>query len=571
MKRVTVNLLVFLLAVFVLSSCGGLNKMKKDANLVKYEVTPKVLEAHAGEVSIAVKGTYPPKYFNKKAILELTPVIKYPGGETALNKITLQGENVKDNFQVIKLDGGSFNYADKTAYKEDMRVSEFEVRIKATVGNKTQEFEPYKLADGVVSTSQLIQAGPRALMMKDNFKRIIPDTKGAQILYLINRAEVRPAELLKDEIIALQNFIEEAAQNERIQLKEAGIQAYASPDGPIDLNEKLSENRKQSANKVLSDKMMSAKVEEAAAENFYNMKSLGEDWDGFRKKMEASEISDKELILRVLSMYSDPVVREREIKNISAAYTEIAENVLPQLRRSVLEINYEKIGYSDDEILDLWVNDKDVLNLEELLYGATLTNDIELKLAMYQKAADKYPNCLRAHNNIGFVFMRMRKFDEAQSAFETARKLQDNDFTKNNLGAVELAKGNLEKAEEFFTSVSKSSDETNYNLGIIHMLKGDYGKAIGFFGAGCSVNGGLARLLNKQEDDAYRTLNCIEDPDAMAYYLKAIIGARKQDNTILFDNLRTAVGMDASLKQSAKTDLEFAKYFADSTFRSIVE
>jgi tetratricopeptide (TPR) repeat protein len=571
MKKVNLNLLSILLAVFVLSSCGGLNKMKKDAPNVKYDVTPKVLEAHAGEVSVAVKGTYPEKYFDKKTILELTPVIKYEGGETALNSITVQGESVKDNNPVINLSGGSFSYADKTAFKEEMRVSELEVRIRGTRGSKTVDFDPVKLADGVIATSTLTVIKPKPVMMKDNFKRIIPNTKEAQILYLINRAEVRPAELRKEEVVALRDFIAEAVKDERIQLKEAGINAYASPDGPIDLNEKLSNNRKETANKVLADEIKKAKVEEASTPSFYNTKSLGEDWDGFKAMMEKSDVKDKELILRVLSMYSDPVVREKEIKNISAAYEEIAVKILPQLRRSVLAINYEQIGYSDEEILAIWTSGEDKLNLEELLYGATLTEDWDAKLAMYKKAAEKYPNCFRAHNNIGYVYMKMKNPADAKLAFEAAQKLGDNDVAKNNLGAVALVEGDLVKAEEYFTSVSKASDETNYNLGIISLIKGDYAKASNFFGNNCNVNSGLARLLNNQVDDAYRLLNCIEEPSAMAYYLKAVIGARKQDNTILFDNLRTAVGKDGSLKAYAKKDMEFAKYFQDSTFRSIVE
>ncbi len=545
--------------------------MKKDAPKVKYDVTPKVLEAHAGEVNVAVKGTYPAKYFDKKTILELTPVIKYQGGETALKSITVQGESVKDNNPVIKVGGGSFNYADKAAFKNEMRVSELEVRIKATRGNKSLQFDPVKLADGVIATSTLVVNKPKSVMMKDNFKRIIPDTKEAQILYLINRAEVRPTELRKQEIVNIRNFIAEAAKDERIQLKEAGINAFASPDGPIPLNEKLAENRKQTANRVLTEEMKRAKVAEATAPSFYNTKALGEDWDGFKKQMEASDVKDKELILRVLSMYSDPVVREKEIKNISAAYTEIAEKILPQLRRSVLAINYEKIGYSDEEILAIWNSGGDKLNLEELLYAATLVEGWDAKLAIYRKSAEKYPNCFRAHNNVGYVYMKMKNPGEARKAFEAAQKLADNDIAKNNLGAVALVEGNIAKAEQLFTSVSKASDETNFNLGIISLMKGDYAKASNFFGNACNVNSGLARLLNNQVDDAYRLLNCIETPCAMAYYLKAVIGARKQDNTILFDNLRSAVGKDGSLKAYAKKDMEFAKYFQDSTFRSIVE
>lgn len=545
--------------------------MKKNAPTVKYEVTPKVLETHAGEVNVAVKGTFPDRFFNRAAILEISPVIKYEGGELALKPITLQGENVKANHTVINLAGGTFNYTDKFTFNEAMRVSELYVRVKATRGNRSVQFDPVKLADGIIATSTLTVNKPKPVMVGDRFQRVIPKTQEAQILYQINRAEVRPAELRKAEIVDLRNFIVEAAKDERIVLKEAGINAFASPDGPIDFNEKLAINRKGSANAVLAREMRRANVAEATVPNFFNTHALGEDWDGFKKLMEASDIKDRELILRVLSMYSDPVVREREIRNIAAAFTEIAETILPQLRRSVLTINFEKIGYSDEEILSIWNTEPGKLNLEELLYGATLAKDKEQKLAMYLKAAELYPNCFRARNNVGYVYLKMNKPAEAKKAFETAQKICDNDVVKNNLGAVALLEGNIVKAEELFTSVSKASDETNFNLGIINLMKGDYVKASNFFGNACHVNSGLARLLNNKVDDAYRLLSCIEEPGAMAYYLKAIVGARKQDNTILFDNLRSAVGKDATLKAYAKKDMEFAKYFQDATFQSIVQ
>jgi hypothetical protein len=568
MKKTRINLALFVLAIAVLSSCGGLNKMRKDAADVRYDVTPQVMETHGGEVEVNIRGTYPAKYFNKKAIVEVTPVITYNGGETALQSITLQGESVRDNHQVIKHDGGSFSYTDRVPFNENMRVSELEVRVNARRGNSEAEFDPRKLADGVIATSTLLMTDPKPVKVSDNFKRIIPETKESAIFYLINRAEVRQSELRSDRMADFRNFLAEAVKDDRIELKSVGINAYASPDGPVTLNERLSTQRKETSDRVLASELNRVKVEKT--EGFYNARALGEDWDGFRKLMEESSIADRELILRVLSMYSDPVVREREIKNISKAYTEIADKVLPQLRRSVMTINVELIGYSDDEIKDIYSSEPSRLNLEEMLYAATLYPDLNKKVEIYTATARRFPDCFRAQNSLGAVQVELNNISAAKQAFQAAQRISDNDVVKNNLGVIALKEGNIDQAEEYFASVSSPTRETNYNLGVVAAKKGDYAKAAGHFGNMPEHNTALTRMLQKNNDDALRILNNIEQPDAMTFYLKAIIGARKQDNTMLFDNLRTAVNRDSSLKDLAKTDMEFGRYFQDGTFTSIV-
>ncbi len=568
MKKTRFNLALFVLAIVLLSSCGGLNKMRNDATDVRYSVTPEVLEAHAGEVDVTIRGTYPDRYFNRRAIVEVTPVLVYEGGETALSSITLQGENVRDNHQVINRSGGSFNYNDKVPFSEDMRVSELEIRVNARMRNNEVDFDPLKVADGVIATSTLVVNDPKPVKVGDNFKRIIPETKESAIFYVINRADVRQSELRSDRMNEFREFLANAAEDERIDLKSVGINAYASPDGPIDFNERLSNQRKETSDRVLTSELRSVNVEKN--DNFYNARALGEDWEGFRALMEESDISDKELILRVLSMYSDPEVREREIKNISAAYTQIADRILPQLRRSVMQINVEMIGYSDDELRQIYSSDYTQLNLEEILYTATLYPDLNRKLEIYTRASQQFPRCFRAFNSIGAVQVELGNIAAAKQAFQSAQRIADNDVVKNNLGAIALMEGNMEQAEELLSSVATPTNETNYNLGIIAIKKGEYAKASGHFGNMAEVNNALVKMLQKNDDDALRILNNIEQPDAMVYYLRAIIGARKQDNTMAFDNLRTAVSRDASLKEDAKTNIEFGRYFQDATFTSIV-
>ena len=568
MKRTRISLALFVLALVVLSSCGGLNRMRNDASNVRYNVTPEVLETHAGEVEVTIRGTYPDKYFHKRAIVEVTPVITWAGGEARLNSITLQGENVTDNHQVIRFGGGSFTYNDKVPFVDGMRVSELVVRVNARLRNNEMDFDPLKLADGVIATSTLAMNNPKPVMVGDKFQRVIPETKESAIFYVINRADVRQSELRSDRLADFRSFLDEAVADERIELKSAGISAYASPDGPIDFNERLANQRRETSDRVLSGELNRVKVEKTA--NFYTTRALGEDWEGFRALMEESDIRDRELILRVLSMYSDPVVREREIKNISAAYTEIADRILPQLRRSVMSINVDLIGYTDDELKQVYSSDPSRLNLEEMLYTATLYEDLSTKYQVYQRTAQRFPECFRAFNSMGIVLLELKNVAPAKEAFRSAQKLADNDVVKNNLGAVALLEGNLDQAQEYLTSVASPTAETNYNLGILAVKRGEYAKASAHFGNMPEVNNALVKMLQNNNDEALRILNNVKEPCALTYYLRAVIGARRQDSKMAFDNLRTAVGMNAELKGYARTDMEFGRYFQDGAFTSIV-
>ncbi len=568
MKKTRLNLTLFVLALVLLSSCGGLNRMRNDAPSVRYNVTPEVLETHAGEVEVTIRGTYPARYFHRRAIVEVTPIITYDGGETPLSSITLQGENVRDNYQVINFDGGSFTYTDKVPFTDDMRVSDLVVRVNAQLRNNEATFDPLKIADGVIATSTMVVNDPKPVKVGDNFKRIVPETKESAIFYVINRADVRQSELRSERMQEFRDYLNKAVEDERIEMKSVGISAFASPDGPLTFNENLAQQRKETSDRVLTSELRRVDVEKK--DNFYNTRALGEDWEGFQKLVEESDIRDRELILRVLSMYSDPEVREREIRNMAAVFEELADLVLPQLRRSVMEINVDLIGYTDTELMEIYSTDHTKLNLEEILYTATLYDDLNKKLEIYTRASQQFPRCFRAFNSIGVVQVELGNTSAARQAFQSAQRLADNDVIKNNLGAVALMEGNIEQAEEYFNSVASPTAETNYNLGIVAIKKGDYPKASGHMGNMPEVNNALVKMLQNNNDQALRILNNIEEPDAMAYYLRAVIGARNQDSSMAFDNLRNAVRHDASLKDYARTDMEFGRYFQDATFTSIV-
>ena len=562
---------LFAVAAIFLSSCGGLNKMQEMASDVSYKVTPQVLEEQGDKVDVKIDVSYPAKYFNKSAILTATPVLKYEGGETAFPAKKLQGEKVQANNQVISADGGSVSYTGTVPFSADMMKSDLVVRVGAELKGKSLTFEDYKIAEGVLASSKLVVVDPKPVMVGDKFQRVVPDSYNANIKYIINRSDVRLSELKKDDIKGLAGFIKEAEEAERVDLKGVELSAYASPDGELSLNERLAKSRQESAKRFLNNEVKKAKIEAAAKEGFLAMNYTAEDWDGFKKLMEESSIQDKELILRVLSMYSDPVVREKEIKNLSAAFEVIAEEILPELRRSKFVVNVEKIGYSDEEIKEIWSSDPDKLNLEEVLYAASLYQDLDTKLAIYKKAADNHPKCFRAENNIGYIYVLKGDADNAQKAFEKAKGMMDNDVVNNNLGVVALMKGDVAKAEQLFLSSTGAGDAVNYNLGIVKVMQGDYDAAGSYFGNTNSVNTALVKLLKDDFDGALATINKVEAESAKKNYVKAVIAANQNKEELALQSLKAAVSQDKELKARAKVDMEFAKYFENATFKSLVE
>ncbi|HBF88645.1 MAG TPA: hypothetical protein DDX39_08390 [Bacteroidales bacterium] len=593
MKNLSVISIIVVIA-FITSGCSGLKKMVKNAGTIQYSVTPEILQMHADSVAIGISGKFPEKFFNKKATVVITPVIKWEGGEKALKEVKLQGEKVEDNNTVIKVAGGNFSYNDKIPYVDDMKISTLEVKATAAIKKKTAEFEPKKIGNGVIATPRLLLTDARAIIAKDNFQRITPEIKEADIHFAVQQANIRPGEMSQEDIKGLKNYLVEVLKAENKELKGVSVSAYASPDGAEDLNAKLSENRGVIAEKFVgtefknvktpkftdADKAIvkekEAKFKEKAAKaqdkSVYSTKSTAEDWDGFQKLMKSSDLQDKDLIVRVLEMYSDPVRRETEIKNIASVYPKVADKILPQLRRSMLKINVDVVGLSDEEIITLAKATPDSLTVEELLYAATLTNDNNVKLDVYKACETVYPQEWRGFNNAGCQLVKLNKIPEAKEAFAKAKELKDGEpIVMNNFGVVAFYENDYVKSEEYLNSAAGAGAEVNYNLGLLSVKKADYEGAVKYFGSDCSFNAALAILLNGDAEGASKRIDCIEDKEvAMNYYLKAVAGARTANTDLMFNNLRAAIGKSASLAGKAKTDMEFFKYFEDETFKSIV-
>jgi hypothetical protein len=563
---------ILILAAAIMTGCSGLNKMKKNSNLVKYEVTPKVLETHAGLVTVTIKGTFPAKYFDKKTIVTATPVLTYTGGETAFDKVqVLQGEKVQANNKVITSTGGDFTYTSAIPYKDAMKMSELVLRLKAVRGSKTLDFEPVKIADGVIATSTLVQKEGKPILMKDKYVRINPESKLADIHYPINQADIPSKELKAEDIALLKEYIKSVSADSNRKLKSTDVSSYASPDGTMKINAPLSERRGKTAGKFIRKEF--GKIDAAKTDGFFNEKTTSEDWDGFKSEVEKSSIQDKDLILRVLSMYSDPDVRNKEIKNMSSAFEKLKTDILPKLRRSHMAVNVDIVGRSDEQILAQMKSDPKVLSHEEMLHAATLTTDLNEQLKFYQTAAENDPKDCRAQNNIGYTYMGLGKTDEAIAAFEKAKAIENNDVVKNNLGFGALVKGDNAKAEEYFNSMAAATPESKWGLGVIAITKGEYDKAVNYFGTEPCFNLALAQYLKGDVTKAKATLDSMKDlcKCGNPSYLKAIIGAKLDDRNYMLSNLREAIGFNADWKAYAKTDLEFAKFFTDDTFKSTVQ
>lgn len=543
-----------LAAVAALSSCKKLGELSAD----NFTVTPTPLEAVAGQVSATIDGKFPEKYMKKKAVVTVTPVLKYEGGEAKGQSATFQGEKVQGNDQTIAYKAGG-TYTMKTVYDyvPAMLQSDLYLQFDAKVGKKTVSVPEVKVGYGVIATSQLLQntlASVRPSLAADAYQRIIKEKQEANIKFLIEQAKLRDSELNSEnmkEFIAMMKEINDAKETRALDNIE--VSAYASPDGALDLNTRLAEQRQDNSESYLQKQL---KANNMTAE--VDTKYTAEDWDGFQELVSQSSIQDKEVILRVLSMYKEPEEREAQIKNMSAVFKELAETILPELRRARLTMNYEIIGRSDEQIVAQFGSDASKLSVEELLYGANLAS-VSDKEAWYEKTSQLYPNDYRAYNNLGMVAYQKGDLSAAESYFNKAKSLKDASEVNANLALIALNKGDVKDAETYLGKASGAEGFNEANAAL-NIAKGSYGQAASAANSVKSNTAALAQILNKDYASAKSTLDGVANKDAYTSYLLAIVAARTNDAAGVSTNLKDAVSKDSSLKSRAAKDLEFAEY-----------
>ena len=542
------------LLVLAFSSCSKMGELSPDY----FTTNPEVLEAIGGKVPVTITGKFPEKYFKKNATVEVTPVLRWEGGEAKGQPATFQGEKVQGNDQTISYKtGGTYTMKASFDYVPEMAKSELYLDFKIKKGKKEYTIPSVKIADGVIATSELPTVNSaNAAYAPDAFQRIIKQAKEAQIMFLIQQANLRASELKSDSLKAFhKQVVAVAGDTKNYKLNNIEISAYASPDGGVGLNTTLAENRQNNTEKYMNQQLKKGKIETEV-----DAKYTAQDWDGFQELVSKSNIQDKDLILRVLSMYSDPEQRETEIKNISSVYKTLADEILPQLRRARLTANYDVIGRSDEEINAAFDTDAKVLSNDELLYAATLTNDNARKEAIYKKTVELYPNDFRAYNNLGMMAYANGDLATAENYFKQAASKNANAAEVNtNLGLIELTKGNVANAETYL-SKSTGANTANEALGNLYIKQGQYDRAVQAFGDTKTNSAALAQILAKDYNKAKSTLSAVKNPDAYTNYLMAVVGARTNNADLVKSSMDKVKQQDAALAAKAQNDREFAKY-----------
>ena len=536
-------------SAIVLTGCSKkMNQFAADY----FSTNPNPLEVVGQNVPATVTGNIPPKFFVKNATVTVTPYLTFNGTEVAGTAQAFQGEKVRGNNRVISYDnGGTVTIPVNYAYQPEMQRSELYLGFTVDQKGKQYVLPRVKVADGIIATAALADAGTvDPATAADKFQRIINEKYSADIHFLINQANLRESELKSDEVLRLNRDIKAAAGDESRKIEEINIQSYASPDGSLDFNTKLAQNRETNTQGYLTNQLKKDKVTEFGelTANF-----TPEDWEGFQKLVAASNIQDKELIISVLSMYKDPEQREREIRNLSSVFDQLADEILPQLRYSRITASVNVIGKSDEEINKAFDTDPSTLSVDELLYGATLTDDLNRKKAIYTAATNLYPNDYRGYNNLGKVLYQQASFKKAARVNSSAPEAQ------MNQGLVALVNNDLRAANQSFGKAG-GVPELGSALGVYYLQQGDVNAAVKAFGNDKSNNAALAQILSKDYSKAKSTLAAIQAPDATTYYLMAILGARTNNEQMVTSNLRQAIKLDNKLAKQAANDLEFSRF-----------
>ncbi|MGB1074697.1 MAG: tetratricopeptide repeat protein [Flavobacteriales bacterium] len=551
-----VSWMVVLTAV-IFTGCAGLGSMEKEIETLSLKASPEPLILRGDQVELEITGTFPPKYFAKKVSIEAQPVLSWEGGSMAFETQGFQGEDVAGNFDVIPFESGkSFTYNAAVAFDPAMEdACELAVVITGSKGSSSASFDPYVVGSGVITTPLWVRSDDQFILVPDNFERVLSYSQEATINYLVNSDNVRSSELRDDDWKSLLNLIDLAANADSVTLTGARIEAYASPEGEISLNDNLAVERATSAANAMTRAVRKEKME--LVDNFYTEVPKGEDWVGFKKLMQSSDIPDKDLIIRVLEMYTDNDKREEAIRNIAKTYKMIEKEVLPQLRRSQLVVSYDVEGYTDEELMDLCKSNPDVLTVEEILFAATLFESLNDKLEIYQNASRVHPDDFRGYNNAGWCLMEMGRENQAKELFNTALTVERNKAVVNNVAAIKRREGDVDGAMKLLNEAKGAGDEVNYNKGIILIQKGDYSSAISNMGRNNTVNVALAKMLNGDANGAKTVLDNSGDDSAIASYVYAIACARLGDGAGAKRHLTDAITKDGSLRDKASKDLEF--------------
>jgi hypothetical protein len=553
-----------LFGISTFTGCG-IGKMIKNAGNISYTVSPNPMELHGDSVKVSVNGIFPPKYFHKKASVVVTPVVKYKGGEKVLRDLNLSGEKLDGGDQrIIFSEGGKFSITDRFLYASGMENAELILRAKVSFKRKTTDFPEVKIADGTIVTPLLLQKDYKVISAEDIFDKNPTVTQKQNLYFLVDSWEVRNVELQSDETVNMNRFIDKAAKDGS-EFTKLDVYGFASPEGELERNAKLSANRADEGEKLIMARFKKNKLKGyAEKEGFSNVVATdSEDWDGLRKMLSGSSINGKEAALNIINTVNDPQAREQQFREL-ASYDPIYSEYFPKLRRAEINLSAKLKVRTDEQIKSLAITAPDSLGMEELLYGASLQSNTNDKFKAFESFARRYPEDFRGFNNMGAIYFEQGKYAEAQAEFEKAGRIASKEsIIQNNLGAVAAVRGDRKAASGFFTNAG-GSKEVSYNQANLSVASGKYAAATSSYGDVCSYNAALAKLLAGNASGALQTLDCSNDKEsAEGYYLKAIIAARGGNKNGISDNLSKAITKDAKLKERAKNDKEFLKFASE--------
>lgn len=554
MYRKTLFLGCIVLALAV-SSCG---KKLGQFSAEYFTVNPNPLEVVGENVPARVSARIPANFFVKNAEVTVTPVLVYDGRELASQAYSFQGEKVRGNNPVISYEyGGTATIPVDFAFEPAMAQSELRLNFAVRQGNKRYVLQPVKVANGVITTAALADARTvRPAIAADAFQRIINEKYAADIMFLVNQANIRSSQLNTDAMEELRREIIEANSDTSRRLNEINISSYASPEGGVRFNTRLAQQREENTRSYMERQLNNDRISEFGE---LTAQFTPQDWEGFQRLVAQSNIQDKELILNVLSMYSDPEQREREIRNLSDIFEQLAEQILPQLRYSRITASIDVIGKSDVEIERLLESDPSQLSVEEILYAATLTDNNDRRLNIYDTATRLYPNDYRTFNNLGMAQYTAGDYDAAKANFQRAASMGNHPEPQMNLGLIDMMQHNYDAANQHFGAAA-GVEELGEALGLYYLKQGDATAAVNAFGNSRSNNAALAHILAHDYTRAKTTLASVNNPDATTYYLMAILGARTNNENMLVTNLRQSIRLDTAMAQRAAKDLEFANF-----------
>ena len=556
MNTVGISKAISILFFGILISGCGLTTMTSKYNMVMYTVTPPILQVHGGKVALQIDGNIPEKYFHKNATVDFTPILKSENSEATFKTITLQGEEASGGQTTISYAaGGRFTYKDEINYSDEMMNSDLEIKAVAKLKDDAEPLGPITIAKGVIATSERVQNTEEMAIAHHGYEKETILSEFATIYFLVNQSTIRTSEKSDEDMQKLKEFAKLGYKTQSIEIK-----SFASPEGTVDANDDVSERRSKSTVRYTKQILKRLKLDGANNEELYTNISYGEDWDGFNRLMKASDMQDKKRVLNIVNSVQDPEKREQAIRDMAELYDAIDKNILPQLRKAQISILSYQPKRTDENIATLSISNPDSLDLNELLFSATLTDDKGVKMKIYNTAVDLH-NDWRACNNIACIYIAENNLDDANKWLDKAFEITgDQSDVLSNYGIVAARKGNLSKAQQFFNQANASEN----NQAILNIRQGKYAKAERYFKNASTHNATLSKLLNGNNSS-----NCT-DNTAACYYLNAIVGARSANRQMLTDNLSKAIAADASYKQEAAKDLEFINYRENQKFNALI-